>query len=365
MFRDTAGNIVTRRVGDRLLDNVISCQECSQKIQKYVDEEARKIKAKEKAKEKRAAARLFFGRSIAWLLLIGSIVALFTGIVGIITFARIPENNDIAVLSIVIAMIATHLLVFNSFIFFRIKKKNGLRVFGLVLMILWSFFLFMLISSQYRFFNGFNYSGVSMTLFFLASALFNLLASIFAFANAREKKTNKLLRFINFLFVVGIVLALGFGNFSGKFDFYKETNHYSEGLAVAEFGNMKSRKFGFIDQSRKEVIPFVFSEVLSFSEGLAAVKKDKWGFIDNAGNEIIPLKYDAVESFSEGLAAVSSNGKWGFIDKTGRVSIPLKYDGATSFSYGYARVGEDRLLILFPPLRSHVRYFAVRQSFLT
>jgi len=337
--------------------------------QKTEKEEVRVAKA--------AAVRRFFGRSIAWILLIGSIVALFIGIVGIITFAGIPENDANAVFAVfafVIGLIVMHLLIFNSFIFFRVKQKKGLRVFGLILMILWSFFIFMTVGGQYRFLSCYYYSDVSMAVFLLASSFGNLMASIFAFAFALEKKASKLLRSMNFLFVVCIVSALAYGSFSGLFDYYKETNNYSEGLASAEFGNLKSRKWGFIDESRKVTIPFAYSDVTSFSDGLAAVKKDKWGFIDKTGNEIISLKYDAVESFSngmakvktgnqwgfinksgvevipckydaiaafsDGLAAVSSNGKWGFIDNSGRIIIPIQYDNAESFrSDGYAKVG--------------------------
>jgi hypothetical protein len=40
----------------------------------------------------------------------------------------------------------------------------------------------------------------------------------------------------------------------------------------------------------------------------------KYGFIDNTGKEVIPLKYDKVEDFCEGLAHVQLNGKWGYIE---------------------------------------------------
>ena len=98
-------------------------------------------------------------------------------------------------------------------------------------------------------------------------------------------------------------------------------------------------KFGFIDQSGTEVIPYKYDLAYSFSEGLAPVKlNDKWGYIDQNGTEVIPCKYDGVQQFSEGLAAVGLNGKFGFIDQNGTEVIPYKYDWAGEFSEGLAPV---------------------------
>ncbi|SFM37782.1 WG containing repeat-containing protein [Paenibacillus sp. 1_12] len=44
-------------------------------------------------------------------------------------------------------------------------------------------------------------------------------------------------------------------------------------------------------------------------------KEDKWGFIDNTGKEIVAVKFERAFDFSEGLAAVKVKGKWGFINK--------------------------------------------------
>ncbi|MBQ5623621.1 MAG: WG repeat-containing protein, partial [Alistipes sp.] len=81
-------------------------------------------------------------------------------------------------------------------------------------------------------------------------------------------------------------------------------------------------KFGFIDKTGKEVIPFKYVYAESFSEGLAAVRVGsyiggKYGFIDKVGKEIIPFKYDWVSCFSNGKAKVELNGEHFFIDKNG------------------------------------------------
>jgi hypothetical protein len=132
----------------------------------------------------------------------------------------------------------------------------------------------------------------------------------------------------------------------------KYTNSYyfgpsfgSQGLANVQTGNGTTARWGYIDKTGKEVIPFLFAGASEFTvEGMAAVKlKDKWGFIDRTGKLVIAPKYDYVEYFyGAGLAAVNIGGtltsmgyvvkgKWGFIDKTGKEVVPLKYDSKESF----------------------------------
>jgi hypothetical protein len=77
----------------------------------------------------------------------------------------------------------------------------------------------------------------------------------------------------------------------------------------------------------------------SFSEGLAAVKREKlWGYIDKKGAVRVPHSYAEAKPFSDGLAAVCKDGRWGFIDQKGRTVIACEYGQAESFSDGYARV---------------------------
>jgi len=114
--------------------------------------------------------------------------------------------------------------------------------------------------------------------------------------------------------------------------------NYVNGMTAVKSGTLLNRKWGFIDKSGKEVIPNIYSDFFSFSEGLAAAKKDKWGFIDKNCKEIVPFKYDEVKSFLDGMAAVKYGSKWGFIDKKGKQILPFKYDAAISHLNGRAQV---------------------------
>ncbi|WP_308575635.1 WG repeat-containing protein [uncultured Fusobacterium sp.] len=131
-----------------------------------------------------------------------------------------------------------------------------------------------------------------------------------------------------------------FINKMGEISFkYDKANDFSEGLAAVE----KAGKWGYIDRTRKEVIPFKYDEANDFSEGLAAIEKNgKYGYIDKTGKVIIPFKYDRANDFSEGLAAIEKDRKWGYIDKIGKVIIPFEYDEANDFSEGLAVIEKDR-----------------------
>jgi len=71
----------------------------------------------------------------------------------------------------------------------------------------------------------------------------------------------------------------------------------------------------------------------------AAVKKNgKWGFIDNTGREVLPFEWDGALSFGMHLAAVKTGDKWGYINQSGNIVIEPAYDEAKSFSGGCAPV---------------------------
>ena len=124
---------------------------------------------------------------------------------------------------------------------------------------------------------------------------------------------------------------------------YDEVFDFSEGLAAVKL----NKKFGYIDKTGKEVIPFIYKDAFPLSEGLARVRLDlNWIFVDNTGKEIISCeKYIDVSCFNEGYARVGIFKKifslkylYGFIDKTGKEVTPCQYDEASSFTDGKALV---------------------------
>lgn len=110
---------------------------------------------------------------------------------------------------------------------------------------------------------------------------------------------------------------------------------------------MKDRKYGYLDLSGSEIIPFIYDEARSFYEGLAAVCKDgKWGFIDPNGAEVLPFEFDSVYSFEDGLAPVSKEEKWGMVDKTGKIVIPLEHERLFPDGNGFFQAAKNGSTIL-------------------
>lgn len=115
-----------------------------------------------------------------------------------------------------------------------------------------------------------------------------------------------------------------------------------EGLFLVGRRTSSGRGNGAIDREGNTVIPFIYSSVESFSDGLARVSDKNYdGFVNTKGEVVIPLQYEKAMDFSEGLAAVKINGKYGFINKTGKLVIDAKYKFATPFYEGLAMVRSD------------------------
>lgn len=98
----------------------------------------------------------------------------------------------------------------------------------------------------------------------------------------------------------------------------------------------KDKKYGFLNLAGSEIIPLIYDDAHSFSEGLAAVcRNGKWGFVDKTGKEVILPGFDRVLPFDNSLAAVTVDGKWGLIDKEGKIILPIEYDSVTVNESGF------------------------------
>jgi len=113
------------------------------------------------------------------------------------------------------------------------------------------------------------------------------------------------------------------------------------------------RKFGYINQKGKLVIPYRFTWARDFHQGFAVVQlsKGRYAYIDKKGKVVLHSnKWLAVDDFSEGLAGVQvevtdnsayrgyQDQKYGFIDRTGKFVIPPRFYGVQKFSEGKALV---------------------------
>ena len=144
-------------------------------------------------------------------------------------------------------------------------------------------------------------------------------------------------------------------------------NLYSEGLVVIHSAAVRPEKIDWhnIRQERRwedvrtSYIDRMGNIVIQldgvtmgepFNGGIAAVHDHEtmmWGFIDKTGEVIIPFEYSAVGIYSEGLIAVQRDSRWGFINRTGDIIIPLEYRYVNSFNNGVAAVqNEDGIWLI-------------------
>ena len=108
---------------------------------------------------------------------------------------------------------------------------------------------------------------------------------------------------------------------------------------------VKKDKCGYADDKGNLIVPLIYDDGMSFSEGRAAIMiAKKWGFIDSAGNEIVKPQYTEVYSFRDGLAVVAKGEAFGFIDLSGKLAIPLVYTGAKSFGSQLAPVCNSKMI---------------------
>lgn len=114
---------------------------------------------------------------------------------------------------------------------------------------------------------------------------------------------------------------------------YDDIGSFSEGLVAVNIGakgvnfEKKGGKWGFCNYKGEIVIDLRYESADGFSEGLAGVKlKNKWGFIDHQGKQVIAPQFDEIYNFREGLCAVRIQKKWGYIDKRGKFSITPHFD---------------------------------------
>lgn len=164
-----------------------------------------------------------------------------------------------------------------------------------------------------------------------------------------------------------------FVNMRGEFVFggYDKAWGFREGRAAVRIDD----KWGFVDTSGEMVIPLIYDDASSFSDGLALVqlgeskiyirpdgtqafiiesdvsvggfsegraafrKGGSEGIIDKVGKVVLPPTYREINEFSDGLAAFESDkGFWGYLDTEGRVVIPPTLMQVLDFSDGFAAV---------------------------
>lgn len=114
----------------------------------------------------------------------------------------------------------------------------------------------------------------------------------------------------------------------------KSGGTFSDGMIPV----LKGKKYGVIDNSGELAVPFEYSKIYPFYDGIAIAKKDKTFYIiDKAGRATQIDGAIDVKHYSEGKAPYrAADKKFGFIGKDGKIAIPAKFKSVGYFSAGVA-----------------------------
>lgn len=126
----------------------------------------------------------------------------------------------------------------------------------------------------------------------------------------------------------------GFINNLGKIvipEIYDDAEYLSTGYFRVRIGT----KFGIVSTSGKEVIPTVYDGIIIFGgnedkDKFIVIKDKKYGVIDDKNDIKIPFKYDYIQN-SGNFVMVAKNGLYGFYNDQFELIIPITYLKAKNF----------------------------------
>jgi regulatory protein YycI of two-component signal transduction system YycFG len=148
------------------------------------------------------------------------------------------------------------------------------------------------------------------------------------------------------IFVLAITVAVNC--------YTQKTTGLSPVFKITDPSDSYKRLYGYIDETGKQIVPFIYDDAEDFKEGYSRVVKDeKYGFVDESGKLVFACEYDYAENFKNGLARVQRgdnyfyldargiehndksstnnfnkivvNERFGFTDKSGELIIPADY----------------------------------------
>lgn len=130
---------------------------------------------------------------------------------------------------------------------------------------------------------------------------------------------------------------------------YDEAESFSNGVAlVGRLNDFNQMEFSYLDAYGKEKFPFRYEFAYSFKESITFVReKGKYKLIKLNGEELNGNLFDFVENFNNSpYALVSNEGFWGAIDKNGMAIVPIIYDSIGKNANGFICIKKEKRLYI-------------------
>ncbi len=142
-------------------------------------------------------------------------------------------------------------------------------------------------------------------------------------------------------------------------------NLYAFNVGGRNFHGIQGGKWGFIDESGKEIIPAKYNKAIVYGENKSdfirvatnervkdkegTFELSKWGVVDVNTNQIIPCIYTSISDFENGIASFSigegynNTEKYGVIDVNGTVLVQATFDYIGEFYNGFAEYAVETI----------------------
>lgn len=161
-----------------------------------------------------------------------------------------------------------------------------------------------------------------------------------------DKTGREVLKLSNYSDIINIVGGLANTSIDGKRGVVDLNGNFREGVEVEIFSDLSIEHFQDLETRRHE--PVGTNTAL---RTISPIPTDgrKFGFVDNNNKLVVPYEYDQQVVFVNGVAKLCKDGKYGLVDITGKILLPCNYVrvcGIIENGYGWA-LGQDGEYIIF------------------
>jgi hypothetical protein len=125
-------------------------------------------------------------------------------------------------------------------------------------------------------------------------------------------------------------------------------NDFSLGNLSDTMWVSKNKKWGAVDYTEKEIVPFQYDTVIfrdyygdKYFEYYTVKKNNKWGCVKINGETVLPVEFDKPIEYSDSMFVVK-DGKWHWIDKDNNdlINFNFKSDASWISKMEYNRLGQ-------------------------
>lgn len=114
-------------------------------------------------------------------------------------------------------------------------------------------------------------------------------------------------------------------------------SHLSPAVYMGLLKATKNGKTGIINTLGETLLPFAYTDIGNFFEGLCPVRNESgWHYINEDFDIEFSIDCDFAGEFSNDFAPFMQDELWGYVDSAGNIAVPPVFSAASRVSSGYA-----------------------------